>query len=249
MSIRDPKGAIGSRLNSANYEDDRLSWLRKGITFSDTDLKVDQNGWHVEIEGKCLDWEITAKKRLHAAALNQSDKFWDFYHDIYKKIPAGQRTAGLSAADHGYTIIYSFNHKRLRHGFSDVQIYKSDSRMYFSYSGPSYSTLTEMAHPYIHTPLCFALIFYSHKVLKVAFDYLQKTLSPGCLVMQNNFKFAKRMLFVYLPVPTSDQTIEDIDNDHDAAIVAQGLATHLAQVFGHQNLSKLLELADDETSI
>jgi hypothetical protein len=230
-----PKQAIRARVNSSNYEDRQtVKWRRPKVGWSDLDLIVEQDNWALIVEGKDIEWEKA--KSLDSA--------WDCYRLYLDRCSRGQQRLFSSLACMGIWTAICFHHTRLRPGFSGPTYeYRDGKKLFIAATGPIRAQESEMAHPYVHTPLIIAIQAPSKVLRDIAATFLRENLPSCCLVFADE-RPTNQMAFVKLPTPVGDLAIEDIDNDAYATIATANLNTYLAQEYRQLFPSKLIEKFD-----
>lgn len=242
--LMNPAGAIKGRLNSQNFtKPSTVKWLRPKIAFSDVDLTVNQDNWHTYIEGKDIgDWK-------EVAAIKQ---YWDAYRLIKNRLHAGQRKTCDAVAAMGGIACVVLHHSRLKDGFTGPTTKQSEDkqrRVFIGATGPLMCSESDLAHPYIHTPLLIKCQFFHRLFRDEALAYVADRLPDGCHVLVNDWPgtACEKDFYVKLPVPQGDLLIEDIDNDEAATLICANVNTFFAEKYGRLTPIKLVQLVESSS--
>lgn len=249
MVLNNPSGAIKGRLCSATFANkSTVEWLRPKIDFSDVDLTVNQDNWHTYIEGKDFnDYKEVAKVR----------NYWEAYHlcsGKNKRLTVGQIKTCNAQTAMGAISIVVLHHSRLRDGFTGPTTKHNedgDRRVFIGATGPLRASESELAHPYIHTPLLICCQFYSIKLCREVVNYLKNEALlgfEGWEIYTHDWdgRDCEKCFYVKLPLPTGDLSIDEIDNDEIATIVCANTNTYLAKKYGKLTPKRLLEEFSDK---
>jgi hypothetical protein len=244
--LNNPAASVKGRLNSLNFaKPSTVEWLRPRIDFSDLDLTVNQDNWHTFIEGKDF-------SDFHRIA-SISD-YWGAYHLCKERLSIGQIKTCNAQASMGAISIVVLHHSRLRRDFTGPSTkYNEDKtrRVFVGATGPLMASESELAHPYVHTPLLIRCQFYSKRLCREVIDYLESSALVG---FEGHKIYAcewaghdcEKVFYVRLPLPVGDLSIAEIDNDEIATIVCANTNTHLAKKYGRLTPQRLLDEFSDK---